>query len=880
MIDRKWLLALTLFFLSIRPAHAGAGHLSPPAGSTPAVMDFEVNFRFPPTRAQIDAAEAAVRNAGGILCDATDGQVVFGTVRLTGGAVDEDRADVWLMTEPGRSFVSTDSRGRNLGTLGRRIILFRDAVDGPTLAHELGHHAFGIGDEYKEDRRSGGGCGIGWCFDPGTTDQQNNTLMQDLSATEFCVASNHDRLRGDNLLCPVATAATQLAIDADLPSGAPLMAFDSSSFAAAAASSALTGEVEVIDSKGAVADAPGGHRLRLYFVHTGSRAWQLHLALDAAEVGGTAGALRLVGSIDLTFNANGSLATASPAPPRLAIKGLSSGAADLALDLDLGAPGTFNGIIESSAAVLSMATSNGVPLCTEANCPVLWNSIRRDWETSMQTVFHKGLSGWETLHENYPFLIAPAGLPTAAAPAICTRPVNFVENVTATDQVLLVIDRSGSMQTAVTKGSKQTRLDFAKAAARVFTDLQANGGVQMGLVSFEETPTLDRRLIDLKPADAAPLKARIDGLKAGGNTGIGTALTASQFELDGAAISGRTRTLFLLSDGENNRGEDPVKAAQRLKDRGVRVFTVPVGADADRRLLSGIANLTSAVMLDAPSGDELPAIYAELSARYRGESLVLPRTRSAVSGRREGSGGGSGALPEREEFLFQVEAGAQRLNVMLSARNLDVRTWGPQFRLLGPAGEVFTEADIKLIASDPFYRIVRIPGPTPGTWRLQVSAPTVQDQFSYVLAHVENPAPDLFVDAQPRFAPPGQPVTISAALSYGADLEGAVSFSGSVRRPDGSTLPLAFQFDPLGRTFTAEFAAFAGRGIYEVTVRGNAAAGARVMRGESIFAGPERSAIVVEPFTRFAKTAFFLDTTELPPCGNECEAGVPSAPEP
>jgi hypothetical protein len=880
MTLRRFCFTLTLFFLMLRTAHAGAGHLSPPSGSTPALMDFEVNFRFPPTRAQIDEAEDAVRKASEILCDATDGQVSFGTVRLTGGAVDEDKADVWLMTEPGRSFVTTNPQGRNLGTLGRRIILFRNAVDGPTLAHEMSHHAFGLGDEYKEDRRFGGGCGIGWSVDPGMTDEQNNTLMQDLSATEYTVASNHDRLRGDNVLCPVPVAATRLDVEARLPSGSPLGAFDGTSFDTAQATSALVGMAEVIDSKGAVQNDPGGHTLWLFFEHTGTRAWRLHFGLDAGDIGGTPKSLALAGTVDLTFNANGSLATLIPASPKLDVKGLSSGAADLTLTVNLGTPGNFDGVVEDTFGVVELAASNGFPLCKDAKCSTVWNSTTKGWETCNQTLFHGGLSDWETLHENYSFLNAPAGLPTAAPPASCKRPVSFVEDVTATDQILLVIDRSGSMSTPVAKGSSQTRLDFAKAAARAFVDLQANGGTQMGLVSFEETPTLDRRLLDLKPADATPLKAVIDKLKAGGNTGIGTAMTASQFELDSAMITGRTRTLFLLSDGQNNRGEDPIKAAQRLKDRGVRIFTVPVGSDADRTLLSNVAGLTNAVMLDAPSGDELPAIYAELSARFRGETLVLPRTRSAVAGRREGPGGGTGSLPDHEEFPFQVEAGAQRLNVMLSARNLDVRTWGPGFRLLGPAGEIFTEADVKLIASDPFYRIVRISGPTPGTWRLQVSAPSVRDQFSYVLAHVENPAPDLLIDAQPRIARPGRPVTLSAALTYGADLEGAVSYSGIVRRPDGSTVPLAFQFDPLGRTVTADFAAFAGRGIYEVVVRGDAAAGARVMRGESLFSGPAGTATVVEPFTRFARTSFFLDTTELPPCGNDCESGVPTVPEP
>ena len=108
--------------------------------------------------------------------------------------------------------------------------------------------------------------------------------------------------------------------------------------------------------------------------------------------------------------------------------------------------------------------------------------------------------------------------------------------------------------------------------------LAVEGGVQVGLVSFQASPTLDRGISDLAAADSGPFKTLINGLNAGGNTGIGTAFNAATFEFQRVLAAGRTRTAFLLSDLENNSGEDPTTAAQRLKDMGVRFFTVPVGA--------------------------------------------------------------------------------------------------------------------------------------------------------------------------------------------------------------------------------------------------------------------------------------------------------------
>src|ERR1044072_7698006 len=94
------LLALLSFVLTLAPrTHAGAGRINAADGT----MDFEVNFRFPPTTAQITQVKNALRDANALICDATDGQIRFGNVRLTGGAGDEDKESLWILPETGRS---------------------------------------------------------------------------------------------------------------------------------------------------------------------------------------------------------------------------------------------------------------------------------------------------------------------------------------------------------------------------------------------------------------------------------------------------------------------------------------------------------------------------------------------------------------------------------------------------------------------------------------------------------------------------------------------------------------------------------------------------------------------------------------------------------
>ena len=873
--------ALVFALTSPTQTRAGAGRIN----SSDGTMDFEVNFRFPPTSAQITQVKNALTGANTLICDATDGQIRFGKIRLTGGNVDEDKAGIWILPETGRSGVQTWSDGSSLTRLGNHITLYSNDVNAGVIAHEIGHHAFGLGEQYDEQRRYDGPCGIGPGFEAAAINDQNNSIMQQSpNASELSVASNHDLTKGDNVSCP-GSASTTFAIDARLDPSATITAFDGTNFTTAQNTSALaSGDIELFDSKGGLP----AHKLKLYFSRTGPNAWTLRFGIDDGDItGGTDGNLRIAGVVNLTFNTNGSLASINPATPTLAINNWENGAANLLVNLDLGTINGTDGVREGAGSAILATTSNGFPICPDTDCKQRWRTTTMRFETSDQSLFHGGKSDWETLKENYPFVNVPAGLPVAAAPGDCGNKMTFIDDVVGSDQVMMFIDRSGSMSAPIATGATSTRLDFAKAAARAFVDLQAGMGAQVGLVSFEANPRLDRGLIDLTTPDAGPFKTLIDGLSAGGNTAIGRAFTASTFAFQSAQANNRTRTAFLLSDLENNTGEDPRTAAQPLKDMGVRFFTVPVGATADRASFSSLAAETGGTMFDAPSGNELPAIYAELFARFRGEALALPRTESAVSkqiiikhhaSRRAATG--PAQLPAQQEFPIPVEFGGQRLNVFLSARNLDTSTWDPGFRIIGPGGESITDQD-PTIVRDRYYRLAKINTPTPGIWKIQIFSRTGNDQLSYVLAHVENPGPDLFIDARPRITTPAQPVSISASISFGADLEGPISLTGSVRRPDGSVVPVTFQFNPRGRTYSANFNSIIGRGIYEVNATAVVAQGVRVMRGAPIFSGPENPNIDVKPFTRTARTAFFLEDPNLPPCqSNDCDNdGIPNGNE-
>jgi hypothetical protein len=567
-------------------AHAGTGRVRP--GS----MVFTWNFRFPPSAQQIEDAKDAIRGAAVILCDATEGQVPVRAVRLSGGPAFEDVADLWHLPILGRSGVSY-TPGTQFGGLGAHINLYVDQALPDIVAHEIGHLGLWLGEQYDEQRRFGGPCGIGPGFDEGTIDERNHSIMQqsgyvmcvgpstppfdpvagvlpprclrdaDCPAGDACRAvlmselstfANHDLHRGAGLVCPAARAANTATIKGTLDANAAVMGFDPTDFGTADATSALVAELEVIDSKGEltnVFEGASSHRVKLYFEHLGPQQWNLNFGIDAGDLaGGTAGQLQIVDSVGLSFNPDGSLLATSPADPRLVIVDLADGAADLDVDVQLGTPGGgTDGLVEGAASQLVRTDSNGRPLCPEPDCADRWDSATQRFETADQTLLYgdPGFSDWEILVRLHG-LAAPTSL-NEEPPPHCFNPVVFREQVFGSDQVLLLVDRSGSMRKTTAPDSTQTRFDFAKAAARGFIDLQAGRGAFVGLLSFSGAPRVDRPLTLLDSADAQPVKDLIDALPVGGETGIGTALRASLPEFQAAAAQGRSQTAFLLTDG-------------------------------------------------------------------------------------------------------------------------------------------------------------------------------------------------------------------------------------------------------------------------------------------------------------------------------------------
>ena len=264
--------------------------------------------------------------------------------------------------------------------------------------------------------------------------------------------------------------------------------------------------------------------------------------------------------------------------------------------------------------------------------------------------------------------LAPALYLAAMAALLVSlgRPTMVMATPREDAAVILAMDVSGSM--AATDVAPD-RLEAAKAAARTFLD-QLPERVRVGLVSFAAEPVTLVEPTD----DRAVVRDAIDRLRGRGGTAMGDAIMrvldlaqalrngddagadadavdvataspgadpsgvpapdATQGSTSGTADTSSVAAI-LLSDGANSVGEaEPIEAAERAADLAVPIYTIALGTPEgritgrdefdrpviipvppDTRTLDAIAEITGAASFEAPTAEDLQAVYANLQSR-------------------------------------------------------------------------------------------------------------------------------------------------------------------------------------------------------------------------------------------------------------------------
>jgi len=171
--------------------------------------------------------------------------------------------------------------------------------------------------------------------------------------------------------------------------------------------------------------------------------------------------------------------------------------------------------------------------------------------------------------------------------------------------IVLVVDLSSSMQEEMGSGQGKatstvaggrTRMDAVKEAVRTFIRLRRDD--RIGLVVFSDNPyvisplTFDHEYL-LHYIDFIDDKI----LQGEGQTAIGDGLALSNYMLARQATpnSRGHQVIVLLTDGESNRGREPVEVLAESKEAGIRVHVIGVDLESDVKEKPAVQMLMAAV---------------------------------------------------------------------------------------------------------------------------------------------------------------------------------------------------------------------------------------------------------------------------------------------
>ncbi|WP_298775284.1 VWA domain-containing protein [uncultured Shewanella sp.] len=194
--------------------------------------------------------------------------------------------------------------------------------------------------------------------------------------------------------------------------------------------------------------------------------------------------------------------------------------------------------------------------------------------------------------------------------------------------LMLSVDLSGSMQIEDMQINGQSVDRFTLVQHVLSNFIERRKGDRIGLILFADHAYLQSPLtLDRRSVAQFLTEAQI-GL-VGKQTAIGEAIALAVKRFDN--IDKSNRVLILLTDGSNNAGSiSPEQAAAIAEKRGIKIYTVGIGADVmERRTLFGtervnpsmdldeaqlksIANTTGGRYFRARNPQELQQIYQEI----------------------------------------------------------------------------------------------------------------------------------------------------------------------------------------------------------------------------------------------------------------------------
>lgn len=427
---------------------------------------------------------------------------------------------------------------------------------------------------------------------------------------------------------------------------------------------------------------------------------------------------------------------------------------------------------------------------------------------------------------------SPASLPSRRKLNIVWMSSNLV--------VELMVDRSGSMTGT---------LDNAKSAAKALLD-QAPTGTAVGIISFSIVPSVHSPVLVISNETVrAALKTAVDNIPdpdmESGATAIGDAAARGLQEMAAFAQSNAVCAGFLISDGENNYGTDPLDVIPFYQQAKVPVVGIAIGELTDcLRIMSeetgGRTYLANDGKLSSISAAVQDALTLASARKSLGQGKFIY---DDVVAFKAGNAAARG-VSENYSVPILVDSSLNDLKLSVTYNNgVTVALKRPGGALCPPELTYCNRVETQL-----FYHVAQ---PEPGEWLLtggmepnssmQYSVDSGMNSLTYHLRAWSVPSPNVNYVHFPY------PFEIYAYLQKERPINGAVVTANiSFQLPEAST-NIDLTLSPIGSGYYYGVVTNFVWVDYKVSVRADNSAGTAFMTSEGNIPAPNPDGSVPSP---------------------------------
>ena len=171
---------------------------------------------------------------------------------------------------------------------------------------------------------------------------------------------------------------------------------------------------------------------------------------------------------------------------------------------------------------------------------------------------------------------------------------------------VFVADVSGSME-----GSPLLKLKASLNRAATFIDMNTN----VGLVTFSDTVSVALPIAKFDQDQKSYFSNAVKSMRAGGGTAMFDAIVVAQKMLmDAQARNPNTKLmLFVLTDGETNRGYEFREVEDLIRALRIPIYTI--GYEADIEILESVSAINEAITMNADTDDVIYKLQSLFNAQ-------------------------------------------------------------------------------------------------------------------------------------------------------------------------------------------------------------------------------------------------------------------------